>query len=127
MQMAGMELLLAVQHRLPVVFAVFNDGRYNMVHHGYRLLFDRLEPFATPPIDFAAWATAIGVRARKITRPGEITAALLDELTTGDGPAVLDIRQDADVRIRGDGRIEAIRQMSLSEARAGASRKTRTP
>jgi acetolactate synthase-1/2/3 large subunit len=112
MQMAGMELLVALQHRLPLVYAVFNDARYNMVYHGYRLTHDREAAWSTPPIDFVAWARALGAPGRRIDRPGEITRALLDELTA-DGPAVLDIRHDPDVRIRGDGRIEALRQMSF--------------
>ena len=39
MQMSGMEALVAVRERLPVLFVVFNDGRYNMVHHGMRQIF----------------------------------------------------------------------------------------
>ena len=39
--MVGMELLVAIKLRLPIVYAVFNDARYNMVYHGYRLTFGR--------------------------------------------------------------------------------------
>ena len=53
MQMAGMELLVAVKLRLPIVFAVFNDARYNMVYHGYRYTFGREAAWETPVIDFA--------------------------------------------------------------------------
>jgi len=113
MQMAGMELLVAIKHRLPVLYAVFNDARYNMVYHGYRHAFDRVAPWEAPQIDFVAWAQALGARGARIDRPGQITRALLDDLLAS-GPAVLDIRQDASTRIRGDGRIEAIRQMSMS-------------
>lgn len=116
MQMAGMELLVARKHGLRVVLAVFNDARYNMVFHGYRHTFGREAAWDTPRVDFAAWASAIGVASATIERPGQITAELLDRLTA-DGPAVLDIRQDANVRIRGDGRIEAIAQMSMMHAR----------
>ncbi|HSO38959.1 MAG TPA: thiamine pyrophosphate-binding protein, partial [Labilithrix sp.] len=112
MQMAGMELLVALQHRLPLVYAVFNDARYNMVYHGYRLTHDREAAWSTPQVDFVEWARSLGAPGRRIERPGEITRAMLDELTA-QGPAVLDIRHDPDVRIRGDGRIEALRQMSF--------------
>lgn len=112
MQMAGSELLVAIKHRLPIVYAVYNDARYNMVYHGYRHTFGREAEWDTECIDFAAWAEAMGARGRLIEKAGEITAELLDELTA-DGPLVLDIRQNADLRIRGDGRIEAVRQMSL--------------
>jgi acetolactate synthase-1/2/3 large subunit len=112
MQMAGMELLVAIKHRLPIVYAVFNDARYNMVYHGYHHTFDSKAAWDTPFVDFAKWAESLGARGRRIERPGEITAELLNELTL-DGPVVLDIRQNADIRIQGDGRIEAVRQMSM--------------
>jgi len=41
MQMMGSELLVAKKERLPIVFAVFNDARYNMVHHGMKQLYGR--------------------------------------------------------------------------------------
>jgi acetolactate synthase-1/2/3 large subunit len=113
MQMAGMELLVAVQLGLPIVFAVFNDARYNMVYHGYRHTFGREAPFASPEVDFAIWARALGARGERIERPGQIARELLDQLTEGSMPAVLDVRIDPSIRIRGDGRIEAIAQMSM--------------
>jgi acetolactate synthase-1/2/3 large subunit len=111
MQMMGAELLVAVRERLPIAYVVFNDARYNMVYHGYRLTFDREAQWSSPPVDFVEWARAMGARAARIDAPGQIDRALIDELA--DGPLVLDVRQDASVRIRGDGRVEAIRQMSL--------------
>ncbi|HEX4515384.1 MAG TPA: thiamine pyrophosphate-binding protein [Polyangiaceae bacterium] len=114
MQMAGTEILVAVKHRLPVVFAVFNDARYNMVFHGYRMTFGREEAWDAPPVDFVGWARSLGARGACIRTPGEITRELLDELTAGGSPCVLDIRHDASIRIRGDGRIEALRQMSMT-------------
>lgn len=118
MQMNGAELLVAIEHRLPIVYAVFNDARYNMVHHGYRLTFEREADWSTPPVDFVAWARAMGAGAARVDAPGQIDAALLSGART-DGPLVLDIRQDASVRIEGDGRVEAIRQMSMLHAAAG--------
>jgi len=113
MQMAGMELLVAVKLRLPIVFAVFNDARYNMVYHGYRYTFGREASFSTPRVDFASWARALGARGEHIEEPGQITRELLDALTEDDMPAVLDVGIDPSIRIRGDGRVEAIAQMSM--------------
>jgi acetolactate synthase-1/2/3 large subunit len=118
MQMSSAEILVAHAHRLPVVYAIFNDARYNMVFHGYRLTHGREAPWSTEYVDFVKWASAFGVPGRIIERPGQITSALLDELTES-GPAILDIRQDRDVRIRGDGRIDALRQMSFANAEGG--------
>jgi acetolactate synthase-1/2/3 large subunit len=122
MQMAGMEALVAVKERLPVVFAVFNDARYNMVHHGYRSLCGREAQWDTPWVDFALWARSMGLPGLRVNHPGEITAARLDRLGAC-GPVVLDMRIDADVRLKGAGRVEALQQMSVnnqgvSEARS---------
>lgn len=112
MQMAGMELLVAARERLPIVYAVFNDARYNMVYHGMKQLYGEGAGWDTPWVDFVMWARSFGVAGARIERPGEITAQLLRDLTAG-GPAVLDIRIDRDKRIHGAGRVESLSHMSL--------------
>ncbi|HEX6243355.1 MAG TPA: thiamine pyrophosphate-binding protein [Polyangiales bacterium] len=113
MQMSGMEALLAVRERLPILFVVFNDGRYNMVHHGMRQIFGEASPYATPPIDFAAWARSFGMPAMAVSDPGAIDARAIDALMAHGGPALIDARIDATVRIRGGGRVEALQHMSM--------------
>ncbi len=114
MHMSGMEMLVAADRGLPIVYAVFNDARYNMVHHGMKQIFGRGTAWETPWVDFAAWSRAMGVPAARIDHPGEITPELLDELSAeGPGPVLLDIRIDRDIRIRGGGRVEALQQMSM--------------
>ncbi|MFI8828915.1 thiamine pyrophosphate-binding protein [Streptomyces sp. NPDC053431] len=114
MQMAGSELLVARQHNLPVLAAVFNDSRYNMVYHGYRQQFDRTAPWASPDVDFSLWAQSYGIPSAVIERSGQITAELVDKLMAHGGPALLDIRHDPDVRIKGAGRVEALQHMSVA-------------
>jgi acetolactate synthase-1/2/3 large subunit len=116
MQMVGMEALVAVQQRLPVLFAVFNDARYNMVFHGYKQVFGREAPWSSPWIDFVGWAKSIGMPGLRIHRPGEIDARLLQRLTAAGGPALLDIRIDRDARLSGGGRNEALARMSMTDA-----------
>ncbi len=119
MQMAGMEALLALRERLPILFVVFNDGRYNMVHHGMRQIFGAAHTYDMPFIDFAAWGASFGLPAVSVSRPGEITRELIEQLQHAGGPALIDVRIDSSVRIRGGGRVEALQHMSmLSQARA---------
>lgn len=113
MQMSGSEIITAAKLRLPIVYAIFNDARYNMVHHGYKQQFSREEPFDSPWVDFVGWARSFGLPGARIEHPGQITAELLAELTSSGLPAVLDIRHNADVRIRGAGRVETLQQMSM--------------
>ncbi len=112
MQMAGMELLVAARERLKIVYAVFNDARYNMVYHGMKQLYGEGAGWDTPWVDFVMWARSFGVAGARIEGPGQITASLLDELTA-NGPAVLDIRIDRERRIQGAGRVESLSHMSL--------------
>jgi acetolactate synthase-1/2/3 large subunit len=113
MQMAGMEALVAVRERLPIVFAVFNDSRYNMVHHGMKQIFGQAEAWESPHVDFAAWSRAIGMPAAVVEGPGAVTAELLSALRPFGGPLLLDIRIDRESRIRGGGRVEALQHMSM--------------
>jgi acetolactate synthase-1/2/3 large subunit len=114
MQMAGTEALVAVRERLPILFVVFNDGRYNMVHHGMRQLFGEASQYDMPSVDFAAWAASFGMPATVVSRPGEIDQALVRELMRDGGPALIDARIDPSCEIRGDGRVEALQRMSMS-------------
>jgi acetolactate synthase-1/2/3 large subunit len=113
MQMSGMEALVAVRERLPILFVVFNDARYNMVHHGMRQIFGAAQAYDMPQIDFTQWASSFGMPAAKITKPGELSPALVSRLLASGGPALLDVRIDASVRIRGGGRVEALQHMSM--------------
>jgi acetolactate synthase I/II/III large subunit len=120
MQMSGMEALVAVRERLPILFVVFNDGRYNMVHHGMRQIFGEASAYDMPLVDFAAWAASFGMLATIVRRPGELARALSDGLCEGGGPALIDARIDPSVRIRGGGRVEALQHMSMLSSEADA-------
>lgn len=113
MQMSGMEILTSQRRNLPVLYAVFNDSRYNMVHHGMKQIFGDSSDYDSPKVDFAAWAGAMGIPARIIRRPGQISSLMIDDLMGDGGPALLDIRIDRDVRLRGGGRVEALQHMSM--------------
>jgi acetolactate synthase I/II/III large subunit len=113
MQMVGMEALVALKYRLPIVFAVFNDARYNMVYHGYRQVFGREAEWESPWTDFAAWARSMGMAGLRVNHPGEITADQLARLRATRVPVVLDIRIDRDVKLTGGGRNEALQHMSM--------------
>ena len=108
----------AAAHEL-LLFVVFNDGRYNMVHHGMKQIFGSANAWASPPIDFRAWAGSFGCPSAIIDSPGQIDAVLIDRLLDHGGPGVLDIRIDRELRIRGGGRVEALQHMSMMKSGAG--------
>ena len=120
MQMMGSEVLVAVREKLPIVFAVFNDGRYNMVHHGMKQLYGRTRAWdGGGEIDFAKWAEAFGIRSARIEQAGDIDQTRIEELLAPGGPVVLDIRIDREVRLKGAGRVESLQQMSAHEITGG--------
>lgn len=118
MQMAGMEALVALKYQLPVVYAIFNDARYNMVYHGYKQVFGREAEWDSPWTDFAAWGRSMGMGGLRINHPGEITPALLRHMRSARVPTILDIRIDRDVRVKGGGRNEALQHMSMAAVKA---------
>jgi acetolactate synthase-1/2/3 large subunit len=113
MHMAGMEALVALRERLPVLFVVFNDSRYNMVHHGMREIFGQASEYDTPEVDFAAWARSFRMPSATVSEPAELDRKLVARLLADGGPALLDARIDRSTKFRGGGRIEALQRMSM--------------
>lgn len=87
------ELSTAVQHRAPVKLVLCNNGYMGMVrqwqelNHGNRLSHSWNE--ALP--DFVALARAFGWRARRVSDPAELEAALAECLAS-EGPFFLDVQ-----------------------------------
>ncbi|GAB4111814.1 MAG: biosynthetic-type acetolactate synthase large subunit [Sandaracinaceae bacterium] len=110
--MYGTELATAVQYKLPTTFLVMNDSRPNMVHHGMMGLYRRTPDFHTQPVHFAMLAQSMGAEGRVVTRREELVAGL--ELRV-DGPVVLDVRIDPDVRLLGNQRVAALKQFQAGD------------
>ena len=87
------EMATASQHRTPVKVVLSNNGYMGMVrqwqelNHGARYSHSYNE--ALP--DFVALARAFGWRARSVSEPGQLDAALAECLDS-DGPFFLDVR-----------------------------------
>jgi acetolactate synthase I/II/III large subunit len=113
MQMVGMEALVALKYQLPIVYAVFNDARYNMVYHGYRQVFGREAEWESPWTDFAAWARSMGMVGLRVDHPGDISGEQLARSREMRIPVILDVRIDREQRLTGGGRNEALRHMSM--------------
>jgi acetolactate synthase-1/2/3 large subunit len=90
--MNGMEVATAVNYRIPVIWVVMNNSMLGMVYHGRKLasipegISSRFEP-----VDFVKLAEGLGGRGIRITRPGEITRELMDDIIASKVPTVLDV------------------------------------
>ena len=112
--MNGFEVATAVNHKVPVIWVVFNNAMLGMVYHGRRL-------FATPipegipsefqRVDFAQVANGLGARGIRIDRPGGITPELIAEILADGRPTVLDVWIDAEAVPPIHSRIETVDKM----------------
>ena len=93
-------LWTAAHHDLSVIFVILDNREYRILKHNmdvYRQRFgiqaDR--PYAhmdltKPEISFVDIARGMGVAGARVTRPGDLAAALTGALSAG-GPYVLDV------------------------------------
>ena len=89
------DLITAVSYELPVKLVVFNNERLGMVKL-------EMEQVGLPEYgtqlknpDFAAVATALGLTGIRVTKPGEVDAAVQRAFVT-PGPVLLDVLTNAD-------------------------------
>jgi acetolactate synthase-1/2/3 large subunit len=91
-QMNIQELIVAVQHRLPVIIAILNNGFLGMVRQWQQLFWNKRYShtcISCAP-DFAKLAEAYGAQGIKITSKEDVDAAIQKALATRDRPTILD-------------------------------------
>jgi pyruvate dehydrogenase (quinone)/pyruvate oxidase len=91
------EFRTAVRYGWPIKVVVNNNNSLGQIlweqmvlgfpEHGVR--------FSEPEADYAAWATACHAFGAKVSRPGDVPAAIRDALAY-DGPALVDVDVDPD-------------------------------
>ena len=93
--MNGMEVHTAVEHEVPVVWIVLNNGGHGMVYHGERVQFKGkfVSSKFSRPIDVARLAESFGALAYTVEEPNQLAGALRAALRSGR-PAVIDARVD---------------------------------
>ena len=92
--MSGLELTVAVQHELPVVYVVLNDQALGMVKHGQRMGGAEAIGFELPAVDFAAIARAVGAQAWTIRTVEDFQALDFDGICNANKPTLLDVYID---------------------------------
>src|ERR1700749_5200485 len=93
-------LWTAAHHKLPMTFVVFNNGGYRIIKQRLKLFHSTERfigmDFVDPPIDFAALARSLGVRAHRIDTGDEFGAAYRDALAARE-PVLLEVIVDGSV------------------------------
>ncbi|MDE3723468.1 pyruvate dehydrogenase [Nocardiopsis sp. N85] len=82
------ELITVHQHGLPITTVVFDNSSLGMVR--LEMMVDGMPAFQTdhPPVDYAAIAGAIGMRALRVTRPDEVRDALREAIAAPEAVLV---------------------------------------
>jgi acetolactate synthase-1/2/3 large subunit len=107
------EILTCVDNGIGVVFAVFNDGRWNMIEQGFQAVYGRLPPSLPSHVaDLAAVARGFGAEGVILRHPGDLRPELLRELTRRGRPVVLDIRIDPSESFTAESRAATIRHFA---------------
>ena len=89
-QMTLQELVTAVQEKLPVKFAIFNNGYLGMVRQWQEMFFDgHIKEVPMPGPDFVKLANAYGIPARRVKHQEDVAAAL-QEAQAYNGPFLLE-------------------------------------
>lgn len=104
------ELLTCAESGIGVIFAVFNDGRWNMIHHGFRTVYGRLPPALPSRVaDLAAVAAGFGAVGVTVRKPADLEPERLRRFAGEMRPVVLDIRIDANESFTAESRAATIR------------------
>ncbi|HEY6464292.1 MAG TPA: thiamine pyrophosphate-binding protein, partial [Polyangiaceae bacterium] len=109
------EILTCVEHGIDVVFAIVNDGRWNMVNHGFKKVFGRL-PTHLPAhmADLAGVARAFGAVGVRIDAPEQLAPERLRAVVEPGRPTVLDIRVDPSLALSVESRSAALREFAAA-------------
>ncbi len=98
-QMTSQELAAAVQHGIPVVFVVINNGYLGMVRQWQHLFYsDRLSQVALPQDcpDLVKLADAYGIPGFRVHSVDELEATLAKAHEITEQPVLIDLRVDPD-------------------------------
>lgn len=93
-QMNIQELIVAVQHRLPVIIAILNNGFLGMVRQWQQLFWEKR--YSHTCIDFAPdfvkLAEAYGAAGIRVEKNEDVATALQQALAITDRPTIIDFR-----------------------------------
>lgn len=105
------DLLSCVEQNIGVIFAIMNDGCWNMVEQGFASVYGR-SPASMPArrANLDGVAREYGAVSARIEVPSDLDAGKLKCLASIRRPVVLDIRTDPSIALSRSGRNEAMKR-----------------
>jgi acetolactate synthase-1/2/3 large subunit len=112
------EVLTCVEHGIDVILVIINDGRWNMVNHGFKAVFGRA-PSGLPAhvADLAGVARDFGAVGVRIERPEDLDRERLQGLAALGRPVVLDVRIDPSLALSVESRSASLREFASGGVR----------
>jgi acetolactate synthase I/II/III large subunit len=95
-QLAGFELMTAVQNKIPVIWIIFNNGEYNIIKMLQKKLYGKeaLNHFLNP--DFVGYASSCGARGYRVNDLADFESIFKQALESNE-PALIDVIIDPEV------------------------------
>lgn len=94
--MTGMEVLTAVDYKIPVIWVILKNNRLGAIHDVQSLSYQgRISASAFTEVDFLSIARAFGAHGIRVEKPDEVGTAVKDALDAG-GPAIIEAMIDPD-------------------------------
>jgi acetolactate synthase-1/2/3 large subunit len=110
------EILTCVENGIGLIFAVFNDGCWNMIEQGFRSVYGRIPPALPSRIaDLAVVARGFGAVGLTVRQPGDLDPRRLRRFASTTRPVILDIRIDPSESFTGESRAATIRHFAQAE------------
>ncbi|MBW4613597.1 MAG: scytonemin biosynthesis protein ScyA [Desmonostoc vinosum HA7617-LM4] len=101
------EISTAVKYKIPAVWIVLNDARYNMCHQGMKVLGLKGADAEIPTTNFAMIARAMGADGVGVFRESDLEAAL-EQAIASTVPFVVDVVIDPDIPAPSGGRNKSL-------------------
>ncbi|HEX4448359.1 MAG TPA: thiamine pyrophosphate-binding protein [Polyangiaceae bacterium] len=94
------EVLTCVEHGIDVILVVINDGKWNMVNHGFASVYGRApQELPSHVADLAGVAREFGAVGVRIEQPEDLDPERLRALASLKRPVVLDVRVDTSLSL----------------------------
>ncbi|MEH2107525.1 scytonemin biosynthesis protein ScyA [Nostoc sp.] len=111
------EISTAVKYKIPAIWIVLNDARYNMCHQGMKILGLKGADATLPPTNFAMIARGMGAEAIVVVRESDIEPAL-EQAIASNVPFLIDVVIDADRPAPSGGRNKSLAAQGVKSSSA---------
>lgn len=95
-QMAGFELMTAVQYNIPVIWIIFNNSEFNIIKKFLLNMYNDEAYMQFDNPDFVKYAESCGAKGYRVEKLEEFLPALQDAIALNK-PCIIDVRVDSEV------------------------------